>query len=102
MRRAAPFIVFLALAAPAAAQPVAPVTFAVTVDKAVLDAPFTGRVFVTFTRSEPRPVLRSLSWFNPEQSFALDVTDWKPGTALAVGSNAKAFPKAMADLPAGR
>src|SRR5262245_28454257 len=87
---------------PAPAQDAAPVSFSVKVDPSVLKEPFTGRVFVTFTPTEPRPVLRSLSWFRPEQTFALDVKDWKPGTPVTLGSNAVGFPKAMKDLPAGR
>src|SRR5262252_3113968 len=94
--------IVLFFAAPAPAQDAAPVTFEVSIDKAVLAKPFTGRVFVTFTRSEPRPVLRSISWFNPEQTFALDVKDLKPGDSITLGSAAKAYPKAMADISAGR
>jgi S-formylglutathione hydrolase FrmB len=101
MRHAA-LVVLLAILRPVSAQDTAPVSFAVMVDKNVLEKPFTGRVFVTFTPTEPRPVLRALNWFNPQQSFALDVKDWKPGTPVTLGSNVKAFPKAMKDLPAGR
>ncbi|HEY2784185.1 MAG TPA: alpha/beta hydrolase-fold protein [Fimbriiglobus sp.] len=93
---------YVALIGPATAQDAAPISFQLTVDKAALAEPFSGRVFVTFTRNEQRPVLRSLNWNNPEQTFALDVKDWKPGTPMTLGSNVKAFPKAMADLAAGR
>ena len=69
MRRLTAFVWFVGFALlPAPAQDAAPVSFAVTVDPAVLREPFTGRVFVTFTPNEPRPVLRSLNWFNPQQS----------------------------------
>jgi S-formylglutathione hydrolase FrmB len=101
MRHAA-LVVLLAVLRPIPAQDAAPISFAVTVDKNVLKEPFTGRVFVTFTATEPQPVLRGLNWFNPQQSFALDVKDWKPGTPVTIGSNAKAFPKAIKDLPARR
>lgn len=95
-------ILFLTCLAPLTAQDAAPVTFHLTVDRALLKEPFTGRVFVTFTRNEPRPVLRSLSWNNPEQTFAIDVKEWKPGMPLTLGSNAHGFPKEMKAIPAGR
>jgi Putative esterase len=101
MRRLTAFAWLVGFVVPAPAQDAAPVTFTLTVDKAVLTEPFSGRVFVTFTPTEPRPVLRSLSWFRPEQTFALDVKDWKPGTPMTLGSTATGFPKAMKDLPAG-
>ena len=48
-------------------------------------------------RDEPRPVPKQLNWFNPEPTFARDVTDWKPGEPLAVGGDALSHP-----APAGK
>ncbi len=95
-------MIFVAFLVPLPAQDAAPVSFQLTFDKAVLAEPFTGRLFVTFTRNEQRPVMRSINWFNPDQTFALDVKDWKPGTTRTLGSSALAFPKAMKEVPAGR
>jgi hypothetical protein len=90
----------LQLIGPVPAQDAGPLAVSVTVDKSVLAEPFTGRVFVSFTPNEPRPVLRSLDWFRPQQTFAVDVKDLKPGTPVVIDASAKAYPKAMKDLPA--
>jgi S-formylglutathione hydrolase FrmB len=64
-----------------------------------LSEPFTGRVFVVLTRTEPRPLVRNLDWFNPQPTFAVDVQGWKPGEPLVVGAGALAFPTPLAELP---
>lgn len=101
MRPAA--LVFLALlfVAPAPAAEPAPATFTLTFDPAKLAQPFTGRVVVILARSRPAPVVRSLNWFSPDPSFAVDVKGWKPGTPLAIGADAISTVP-LKDVPPGR
>lgn len=56
-------------------------TFRVEFSKSVHAKPFTGRIYVLFSRrnGEPR---KGPSWFNPEQFVARDVENWKPGVPL--------------------
>lgn len=79
-----------------------PLSFRLTLDDSVRVNSFSGRVFVVLTRTEPRPVVRGLNWFNPEPTFALDVKDWKPGHAITLGSTALGYPSSLKDLPKGR
>src|SRR5262245_48165101 len=76
--------------------------FRLTFDKAVLDKPFTGRVFVLLLRSEPATVAGSINWFNPEPAFAKDVKDWKPGERLILGEDALAYPTPLKKLKPGK
>jgi len=66
----------------------------VTFDSDVLDQPYTGRVWVFTNRSffeEPR---FGPDWFRPNPFFAVDVTDWRPGTPLVMDDDAiLCFPK---------
>src|SRR5688500_16473737 len=90
------------LATPAAAADPKPLEFRLTFDKAALDQPFTGRVFVLFLPNEPRGVARGLNWFNPEPGVANDVKDWKPGEPLVLGADAISFPRQLAELKKGK
>ena len=90
-----------ALAALFLASPCAAAEFALTFDKKAFDRPFTGRVFVMLLRSEPRPLPNGLNWFNPEPTFAKDVTDWKPGEELVIDGFANAITP-LAKVPPGR
>lgn len=75
----------LLLAVPAtAAEP----TFRLTLEAQVHPGPVTGRAFVLLLGSRPNPLPRGLNWFNPEPAFAVDVTGWKPGEPLTIGSKA--------------
>jgi hypothetical protein len=74
--------------------------FAVKFSQSVHKEPFSGRVYIFFSRnrSEPR---QDPSWFSPEQFIARDVHDWKPGTVLEFASGDKsilAYPKPLATL----
>ncbi len=90
------------LAGPARADDPKPLEFRLTFEKAALDQPFTGRVFVLLTKSEPKTLPRGLNWFNPEPAFAKDVKGWKPGEPLTVGADALAFPTPLAELKPGK
>lgn len=52
--------------------------FRITFDPALRDMPFTGRVYVFFTREPSEPRLGP-QWFNTEPFIALDVAGWNPG-----------------------
>jgi len=75
--------------------------FTVRFKKRVHAVPYTGRVYVFFsrTRGEPRT---GPGWFNPEKFIARDVTDWRPETPLTLSStdaeNVLSFPKPLAEL----
>jgi len=77
-----------------------PLEFKLTFDKAALDQPFTGRVYVTFRTTSPPPT--GLNWFRPEPGLATDVKDWKPGEPLVLDDRAIAFPTPLAELKAGK
>ena len=62
--------------------------FQVTFNKTLHAQPFTGRVYVIFSRKNSQP-RTGPSWFNPERFIARDVSDWAPGTPL-IFSAAKA------------
>ncbi|MAX38489.1 alpha/beta hydrolase-fold protein [Gimesia sp.] len=49
--------------------------------KSIHPQPFTGRVYLIFTRSGREPRLGP-SWFQPESFIARDVTNWQPGEVL--------------------
>jgi hypothetical protein len=74
--------------------------FSLTFDKAALDAPFTGRVYVILHKNPPRALPSGLNWFKPEPMFALDVKNWKAGEVLTIDSDAIATVP-MKDIPAG-
>lgn len=63
--------------------------------------PFSGRLLITFTRNEPRPVVRSINWFNPEPAFAMIVKDWAPGEARSLTRDAIGYPVSLEKLPKG-
>lgn len=99
--RAALVLALLAVARPAPAAEPQPLEFKVTFDKAALDAPFTGRVFVTFRQGSASPPT-GLNWFAPEPGLAKDVKGWKPGEPLTIGATDIAYPKPLADLKPGK
>ncbi|MGC1273899.1 MAG: alpha/beta hydrolase-fold protein [Planctomycetaceae bacterium] len=81
---------------PVAASP----EFVVTFDPAVRNEPYTGRVYVFFSRENAEP-RRGPDWFYPEPFFAKDVTGWQPGEPLTLAADDPAlhsFPKPLADL----
>ena len=83
------------------AQSAAP-RFEVTLDAALRDEPFTGRVFIMTTNRERREPRNGASWFNPEPFFTVDVRDWRPGQVLRVDpEKCHGFPLPMTELPAG-
>lgn len=99
--RAALVLTLFALAPAARAADPKPLEFKLTFDKAALDAPFTGRVFVTFRTGSASPP-SGLNWFAPEPGLAKDVKDWKPGAPLTIGARDIAYPKPLADLKPGK
>ena len=56
-------------------------TFRVEFSKASHDKPFTGRVYLIFSRNNQQP-RQGPGWFNPEQFIARDVENWAPGVPL--------------------
>jgi Putative esterase len=75
--------------------------FTLRYKKSLHEKPYSGRVYVFFSRfnSEPR---NGPDWFQPEMFIAKDVRDWKGGTPLALSSddakNVLSFPKPLAKL----
>lgn len=86
---------------PASAADPKPLEFRLTFDKAALDKPFTGRVFVLI-RNQPVTLEGAMNWFRPEPGLAKDVKDWKPGDELVLGAGDIAFPTPLADLKPGK
>ena len=56
-------------------------TFRVEFSSASHDKPFTGRVYLIFSRNNQQP-RQGPGWFNPEQFVARDGENWSPGVPL--------------------
>jgi hypothetical protein len=76
--------------------------FRLSFPDSVRNEPFTGRVYLFFGRDANREPRHGPDWFHPDPFVAMDVKDWKPGEALAMGTSngAKvlAFPRPLAEL----
>ena len=79
-----------------------PVEFRLTFDKAALDRPFTGRVFVLLTKAEPTRAAAQPQLVQPGADVREGCKDWKPGEPLTVGADALAFPTPLAELKPGK
>lgn len=75
--------------------------FEVTFDKQARAEPYTGRVYLLFSKQAAEPRMGP-SWFNPEPFVAKDVENWKPGEVLTLDAansgTLHAFPKPLAEL----
>src|SRR5437879_1889335 len=100
MRRTFIALALLVFAHHAQADEPKPLEFKLAFDKAALDRPFTGRMYVTFRTSDAPP--SGLNWFSPQPGLAKDVKDWKPGEPLVLGAKDVAFPVPLADLKPGK
>jgi len=94
------------LSSPAFAQPVPPVDqplqFEITFDTKLQETLYTGRVYVVISkapRGEPRQDLSN--WFNPPQTMAVDLENWKPTEPIHIGAQALSHPGALRDLESG-
>jgi Putative esterase len=81
----------------APATPTADWRIAVRFLPAAHSEPYTGRVYLFFTKrgGEPR---HGPNWFRPEQFVAKDVTNWKPGETLGISGGDKdviSYPKPL-------
>jgi len=83
-------IVLLALAATCSDNPLEADSrsFRIEFTKSVHSKPFTGRVYVIFSRRQRQP-RTGPGWFNPEQFVARDVQNWKPGVPLEFSTKSK-------------
>jgi hypothetical protein len=61
-------------------------SFRITLDPAVRREPFSGRIYVFFTRQRSEPRMGP-QWFNTEPFIALEVADWEPGTACELNED---------------
>jgi Putative esterase len=87
----------LAIASPVAAEDW---HFGVKYPESVNKGPYSGRVYLFFSRNRPEP-RQDPDWFFPEQFIARDVKDWKPGEVLEFASGDKsilAFPTALSSM----
>jgi hypothetical protein len=75
--------------------------FAVTVPRAVLDEPFTGKVLVYLSKNNQNP-RNGPNWFRPEPIYSADFKDVPPGTAMVLTSaNTIGFPGKLSEIEAG-
>ncbi|WP_339730365.1 alpha/beta hydrolase-fold protein [uncultured Gimesia sp.] len=75
-------------------------TFQVRFADSVHQQPFTGRVYLIFTRMDREPRLGP-SWFQPELFIARDVKDWQPGDLLEFTPDLKgllSFPTPLSEM----
>lgn len=83
------------------AAPPKPPEFRVVYGRGVSTGPFTGRIYILLSAKEPKQLPSGPNWFAPEPFFAVDVKDWRPGEALAVGADALGFPAPLSKLKPG-
>lgn len=72
--------------------------FELTFSPQVRKEPFTGSVYLFFTKFAQREPRLGPDWFSPEPFARLEVTDWKPNEKLIVGSDDErliAFPRPL-------
>lgn len=93
---AALWVVVLASAAHAA-----PLEFRLTFDPQLSGQPFTGRVYVSLSKTEPRTPRSGPNWFRPEPFFAGDVSGWKPDEPFLLTGSALAYPTPLAKVEPG-
>ncbi len=77
-----------------------PLQFSITFDPNLQSTPYTGRVYVvlsTTIRREPRHAI--MNWFNPPQTFSLDVSNWNTAEPIQIGAQALANPRKLHELP---
>ncbi len=76
--------------------------FDVRFSEQVYDRPFSGRVYLAFTKSRTQPRLTPSNWFRPEPFVALDVVNWEPGETLTFSAAEPgamlAYPQPLADM----
>ena len=61
-------------------------SFRLTFDESVRSEPFSGRVYVFFTKGSAEP-RHGPAWFNTEPFISLDVENWKPGEVRELSSD---------------
>lgn len=75
-------------------------TFQVRFTESVHNQPYTGRVYLIFTRTHREP-RTGPSWFQPETFLSQDVVNWQPGEVLEITPDSKgllSFPKPLSEL----
>ncbi len=79
-----------------------PLQFEITFDMKLQSAPYTGRVYVVMAKASRRQPRQQLSnWFNPPQTVALDLKNWKSTEPIHIGAQALSHPGALRDLVSG-
>lgn len=65
--------------------------FPIRFSKSVRSTPYSGRLYLIFTKRDREPRLGP-SWFSPEQFVSAEVKNWMPETTLTVSSGASSSP----------
>ena len=65
--------------------------FPIRFSKSVRETPYSGRVYLIFTKRDREPRLGP-SWFSPEQFVSAEVKNWAPDTPLTIASGASSSP----------
>ncbi len=74
--------------------------FQITYNQKDYPGPFTGRVYVMLFENETKRLRQGPDWFHPEPFYSMDVTGWKAGEPLTMGSGCLGFPVSLEKLPA--
>ncbi len=75
-------------------------SFVLTFDETIHAKPFSGRVYVFFSKGNREPRLGP-DWFHPEPFIAKDVENWMPGEPLALRPSDESllsYPKPLSQL----
>tara|TARA_R110002072_G_scaffold927_1_gene7380 strand:- start:32249 stop:33781 length:1533 start_codon:yes stop_codon:yes gene_type:complete len=65
--------------------------FPIRFSKSVRETPYSGRVYLIFTKRDREPRLGP-SWFSPELFVSAEVKNWAPDTPLTIASGAASSP----------
>lgn len=76
--------------------------FEITYAPSARAEPFSGRVYLFFTKDAKREPRFGPDWFHPEPMLAVDIENWKPGEPLTIDASIAnwtvSFPKPLAEL----
>jgi S-formylglutathione hydrolase FrmB len=91
----------LAALLPAGTARAADWKFRISFPEQMHSQPYTGRVYLFFSKQPGQQPRLGPNWFRPEPFVGLDVENWKPGEPLSIGSETKgllSFPKPLGEL----
>jgi hypothetical protein len=76
--------------------------FKISFPSSLRSEPYSGRVYLFFTKNSQAEPRMGPNWFQPEPMVAVDIENWKPDEPLPIGTTSSkallAYPKSLAEL----